>query len=95
MSNDKKLEEKNVYELLNANGQMDKIIDLFSEATDDEVLPEHRQLIKDNVKTIASKLDQMIVILREVNNDPEKKNAFIKELEKRKHNIANIKDADE
>ena len=74
---------------------MDKIIDLFSEASDEEVLPEHRQIIKDNVKTIASQLDKMIVILKEVNDDPEKKKALLKELERRKHDIPVAKDSNE
>jgi len=94
MSNQKKIDDMNVFELLNAHGQMDRIIDLFSEASEDELLPVHRKLIKDNVKTITTKLDKMIVILNEVNNDPEKKKEFLKELEKQKHKMPPSKKED-
>jgi len=94
MSNEKKLADMNVFELLNANGQMDKIIDLFAEASDDELLPEHRKLIKNNVKAVTTKLDKMIVILKEVNDDPEKKAEFLKELEKQKYKVPPSKKED-
>jgi len=95
MSDKKRLDEMTVYELLNDRGQMDKIIDLFAEATDDELLPIHRQYIKNNIKDIASKLDKMIVILRDVNDDPEKKRTLIRELERRQHKMPVAEDKEE
>ena len=86
--------EKTVFDVLNEAGQIDKVIDIFAEASDEVILPKHRKQVKDNLLNITAKLDKLIVIFNDVHNDPEKKKALIKELERQRNNIPKVKKED-
>jgi hypothetical protein len=83
MSDKKKdVSDKSIYDQLNNAGHITGVIDAFAHATEDEMTPEAREYIENNVRNISERLDKMMGIFREIANDPEKRKVFEQEMAK-------------